>query len=144
MSKVIVESLVYHLAGKTYESRLVHEPGALGRPGLVSAAVGSLLVVLGTTALAFVGVVLWGVGASLGFPVGMSAASDNPVRAAARVSVVSTIGYVAFLAGPPVIGWLGDHVGVLRSLLVVGVLALIVLPLVGATRAVRPPSGDPA
>ncbi|PWQ88872.1 dienelactone hydrolase, partial [Enterococcus faecium] len=27
MSKVIVESLVYHLSGKTYESRLVYEPG---------------------------------------------------------------------------------------------------------------------
>lgn len=37
MSKVIVESLVYHLSGKTYESRLVYEPGALGRPGLVMA-----------------------------------------------------------------------------------------------------------
>ncbi|CAI3807298.1 hypothetical protein DBADOPDK_04473 [Pseudomonas sp. MM223] len=37
MSKVIVESLVYHLSGKAYESRLVYEPGALGRPGLVMA-----------------------------------------------------------------------------------------------------------
>ena len=37
MSKVIVESLVYHLSGRTYESRLVYEPGALGRPGLVMA-----------------------------------------------------------------------------------------------------------
>jgi hypothetical protein len=26
MSKVIVESLVYHLSGKTYESRLVYAP----------------------------------------------------------------------------------------------------------------------
>ncbi len=33
MSKVIVESLVYHLSGKAFESRLVYEPGALGRPG---------------------------------------------------------------------------------------------------------------
>ena len=37
MSKVIVESLVYHLSGKAFESRLVYEPGALGRPGLVMA-----------------------------------------------------------------------------------------------------------
>ena len=44
-------------------------------------------------------------GASLGFPVGMSAGADDPLRAAARVSVVSTIGYVAFLAGPPVLGF---------------------------------------
>jgi hypothetical protein len=32
---------------------------------------------------------------------------------------VSSIGYVAFLAGPPLIGPLGQHVGILTSLLVV-------------------------
>ena len=63
------------------------------------AAVGVLLVVLGQVpVLVTLGIVLWGVGASLGFPVGMSAAADDPAKAAARVSVVSTIGYTAFLA----------------------------------------------
>ena len=67
------------------------------------------------------GIVLWGVGASLGFPVGMSAAADDPAKAAARVSVVSTIGYTAFLAGPPLLGFLGSRFGVLNALLVVAV-----------------------
>ena len=71
-----------------------------------------------------VGIVLWGVGASLGFPVGMSAAADDPLRAAARVSVVSTIGYAAFLAGPPFLGFVGDEVGTLKALLVVAVLLM--------------------
>lgn len=86
-----------------------------------------LLVVLlsGSTAVALVGASLWGLGASLGFPVGMSAAADDPVRAAARVSVVSSIGYTGFLAGPPLIGLLADSAGILRALLVVlGALAL--------------------
>ena len=43
------------------------------------------------------------------------------------MSVVSTIGYTAFLAGPPLLGFLGDHVGVLRSLLVVGAMAVVAL-----------------
>ncbi len=73
---------------------------------------------------AAVGIVVWGLGASLGFPVGMSAAAADPARAPARVSVVSTIGYGAFLGGPPLVGWVGDHVGTLDSLLVV--LALMV------------------
>ncbi len=98
------------------------------------AAAGCLLVVFGTTVMAFVGVVLWGVGASLGFPTGMSAAADDPARAAARLSVVSTIGYMAFLVGPPLLGLLGDHVGVLRSLLLVGLLALPALVAVPAVR----------
>ena len=48
----------------------------------------------------------------------MSAAADDPARAAARVSVVSTIGYTAFLAGPPLLGFVGNHVGTLEALLV--------------------------
>lgn len=96
-----------------------------------AAIAGCLLVVFGTPVLAFVGAAVWGVGASLGFPVGMSAAADDPARAPLRISVVATIGYLAFLAGPPVLGLVGDHYGVLRALLLVGavsVLALLVAP----------------
>jgi len=104
---------------------------------LALAGAGSVLVVFGGSApMAFVGAVLWGLGASLGFPVGMSAAADDPEHAAARVSVVASIGYTAFLAGPPLLGFLGDHFGVLRALVVVSILvvpALLVVP------AVRPP-----
>ena len=52
----------------------------------------------------------------------MSSAADDPLRAAARVSVVSTIGYTAFLAGPPLLGFLGDHVGALHALLLISAL----------------------
>ena len=38
-------------------------------------------------------------GASLGFPVGMSAAADEPAAAATRVSVVASIGYWRSSAG---------------------------------------------
>ena len=65
------------------------------------------------------GVVFWGLGASLGFPVGMSAAADDPHRAAARVSAVASIGYLAFLVGPPSIGFLGNQFGILNALLLV-------------------------
>ena len=97
-----------------------------------AAILGCVLVVFGWTWLAFVGAAVWGVGASLGFPVGMSAAADEPRRAAVRLSVVSTIGYGAFLAGPPLIGFLGDHFGVLHALLTVGavsILATLVVPI---------------
>jgi predicted MFS family arabinose efflux permease len=89
------------------------------------AAGGVLLIVFGQHAAVVVaGIVLWGLGASLGFPVGMSAAADDPRRAAARVSVVSTIGYGAFLAGPPLLGFVADHVGTLKALLVVAVVLI--------------------
>jgi fucose permease len=104
----------------------------------VSAIVGVLLFVFAPSVpLALAGAVLWGMGSALGFPVGMSAASDEPERAAARVSVVSSIGYTAFLAGPPLIGFLADATGILRALLVVlGMMAVSML----AVGAARPPA----
>ncbi|WP_370646349.1 MFS transporter [Arthrobacter sp. zg-Y238] len=75
--------------------------------------------------LAALGAVLWGIGAALGFPMGMSAAGEDPVHAAGRVSVVSTIGYMAFFVGPPVLGFLGEHWGVRNALLVVGAAMLV-------------------
>ncbi|XAS63431.1 MFS transporter [Pseudarthrobacter sp. So.54] len=75
--------------------------------------------------VAYVALAIWGLGASLGFPVGMSAAADDPVKAAARVSVVSTIGYGAFLCGPPLLGLLAEHIGILHSLLAVMVMLVV-------------------
>ena len=99
------------------------------------ALVGLVLVVFGgNLATAMVGAALWGLGTSLGFPVGMSAAGDDPRRAAGRVSVVATIGYVAFLAGPPLIGFLAQEVGVLRALTVTGGLVAVGLLISGVLR----------
>ncbi|MGA1813163.1 MFS transporter [Frondihabitans sp. 4ASC-45] len=100
-----------------------------------SAVVGLLLVILAPTVwLAVVGVVFWGFGAALGFPVGLSAAADDSRNAAARVSAVATIGYVAFLVLPPVIGFLGEHFGLLNALFVVLVLIVAAGLASGAAR----------
>jgi MFS family permease len=108
------------------------------RVSFALAAVGAAMVIYGAPWLAFAGTAVWGVGAALGFPVGMSASADDAERAAARMSVVATIGYAAFLAGPPVLGLLGDRVGVLHSLLVVGALAVLALAVVPAVRKPEP------
>ena len=101
----------------------------------ILAVVGLIIVIFGPNAyVATVGVVLWGLGASLGFPVGMSAAADDPKTAAARVSAVATIGYFAFLVGPPAIGFLGQHFGLLNGLLAVLVLVGVAGLASGAAR----------
>ncbi len=87
--------------------------------------------------VAYVALAVWGLGASLGFPVGMSAAADDPVKAAARVSVVSTIGYGAFLCGPPLLGLLAEHVGILHSLLAVMVMLVVSFLLSPVARKLR-------
>jgi MFS family permease len=120
----------------------------LGRYGRVpvlrtlfcAAVIGCVAVVYGYTWLAFLGVAVWGIGASLGFPVGMSAAADDPEHAAVRISVVSTIGYLAFLGGPPLLGFLGNHVGVLHALVAVGAVSVLAVLLSPVARPLPEPS----
>ncbi|HET9937219.1 MAG TPA: hypothetical protein VFQ28_00385, partial [Gaiella sp.] len=103
------------------------------------ALAGLLLVVLGDApAVALAGAALWGLGASLGFPLGISAAADDPARSAARVSVVTTIGYTAFLAGPPLIGLLAERSGILDALVVTLGALVLGLVLAGAARPLTP------
>jgi cyanate permease len=107
--------------------------------------VGLALFIFGpATGVAFAGALLWGLGASLGFPVGMSAAADDPAQAAPRVSVVASIGYCAFLGGPPLVGFLGDHVTVLKALLAVAVLLVVAIALAGVVRPLQSESAQPA
>jgi fucose permease len=125
--------LTFMTIGRIVGTRFLDTYGrvAVLRTLFVLAILGCVLVVFGSTWLAYVGAVIWGVGASLGFPVGMSAAADDPERAAMRIGTVATIGYLAFLAGPPLLGFLGDQFGILHALLAVGavsLLALLVVP----------------
>jgi fucose permease len=128
-------------------------PGLIDRRGRVLtvrvfaalALVGLALVVWGATLpVAMAGAALWGLGTALGFPVGMSAAGDDPAHAPARVSVVATIGYIAFLAGPPLIGFLGEHTGTLRALTVTGGLVALGLMISGVLRPLPGPGRAPA
>ncbi len=64
----------------------------------------------------------------------MSAAADDPVRAASRVSVVASIGYTAFLAGPPLVGLIAQASNILRALLVVVVALVVAFALASSTR----------
>ena len=49
--------------------------------------------------------------------------------------MVASIGYCAFLGGPPLIGFLGDHLTVQRGLIAVAVLLALA---VAVSAAVRP------
>jgi fucose permease len=106
-------------AGRWFGPALLDRIGRVATMRILAAValVGLVLVVFGgALPVAIAGAALWGLGSSLGFPVGMSAASDDSRRAAGRVSVVASIGYLAFLAGPPFVGFLADDVGTLRAL----------------------------
>lgn len=79
--------------------------------------------------LAILGVVLWGIGAALVVPLAISSASDDPMKAAARVSVVSAFGSIASLAAPPVLGFIAESIGARRALTLIAIFAVLMIVL---------------
>jgi fucose permease len=129
-------------AGRWFGPRFIDRYGRVRvlRASAATALAGLLVIEFGgIIPVALAGAVLLGLGTSLGFPVGLSAAADDPRYAAGRVSTAASIGYIAFLAGPPAVGLLGDHVGVLRGLSLAGVLLAAALVLCRATAPLTPP-----
>ncbi|MFD0714655.1 MFS transporter [Paenibacillus sp. GCM10027626] len=111
---------------------------AVLRVTIIMAIVGVLLVILGQHYIvASVGVVCWGLGAALGFPVGMSAAGDEEQGAAARVGAIAMIGYISFLVGPPFIGLMGEHYGLQRALIAILIFLVISALLARSVNPVR-------
>ncbi|MBF4590244.1 MFS transporter [Curtobacterium sp. VKM Ac-1395] len=102
----------------------------------VVGAVGVVAVVLSPSpVVTAAAAAVWGLGIALGFPLAVSAAGDHPTDGDRRVSVVATAGYVAFLVGPPALGFLGEHLGLRVAMLVP--LALLVVAVVIASAAGR-------
>ncbi|MDO8189506.1 MFS transporter [Conexibacter sp. JD483] len=100
------------------------EAAVLRATALISALGIVLVSLVDSQPVSVAAVVLWGIGASLGFPVALSAAGQSGPNTGARVSTAATIGYVAFLVGPPALGALGQHVGLRDAML--AVVALVV------------------
>ncbi|MFN3949165.1 MFS transporter [Microbacterium sp.] len=116
-----------------------------------TAAAGLLLFILARWGpVVSAGAAVGGRGASVGSPLGLAPAAHDPTKAASRVAAAATIGYVAFLCGPPILGWIGDHIGLLNTLLIVvglivasGLFSGAARPLaVGETKTAQPARRD--
>ena len=119
-----------------------HGRAAVLTVSAAAATAGMALVIFPDSQVAAgAGVLLWGLGTSLGFPVALSAAGDSGPRSAARVSFVATLGYVAFLVGPPVLGFVGEHASLRAALIVPMALvavAVVVAPALRGRRVAEP------
>jgi len=107
----------------------------------VTTAVGvigvALFIEAGNRWIVLAGVLLWAIGVSMGFPLGMSAAAESGPDPAARVSVVASIGYFANLAGPPAIGLLAESAGLLNALWLIAALFIAAFAAAGSLRRPR-------
>ncbi|PRS46503.1 MFS transporter [Bacillus sp. GBSC66] len=110
------------ISGRLISGRLIDRFGRvlLLRIAILSAAAGLFLVILKISlVVCMISIFLWGLGASLGFPLTISAAGDDSRYAVKRVSIVTLSGYTASLSGPPILGLLANQVGLLHAFIFV-------------------------
>lgn len=105
--------------------------GRLLRSGLMLTAVtlGGVLAVA-NPALALPGLVVCGVGVANAIPL-MFSAGGHIKPSGPSLAAVFTMAYTAFMAGPPIVGFIADHIGLpptLALLMIVAVVAAIVAP----------------
>lgn len=121
------------LVGRVGGGRLIDHLGRrLSLLVMGSLAVAGVIafIVAPTPVLAVAASAIWGLGVSLGFPVGMSIAADLPGDTRTQVGVVSAFGYTASLVGPVVIGFAAAGVGLLGAFLLVLLTSAVSLALV--------------
>lgn len=118
---------------------------ALMRASAVLAALGLLVVIFAQSPLlGAMAVVLWGLGAALGFPLALSAAAEGDGHSAQRVGAVASLGYVAILVGPPALGFVGEIWGLRLAMLPVLAACCAALALTWAFKPQPEPAHAPA
>ena len=93
----------------------------------ITGAIGLLFVIFGSSVIfAWIGAALWGIGSALGFPLFISEAGEGE-NSARRVTLITIFGYLAFLVGPPSLGFVGEITGLkpMLTLIAVALLAAV-------------------
>jgi MFS family permease len=111
--------------------------------GLVAALGLTLALVVNWIPMALLGFGLVGAGFSVVFPLTLSAAGRTSKQAAgSAIAAVATCGYVGFLIGPPVIGFVADVLSLRTALGFVVVLSLCAAVFARAVGGDKPTSND--
>jgi MFS family permease len=111
--------------------------------GLVAALGLTLALVVNWIPIALLGFGLVGAGFSVVFPLTLSAAGRTSKQAAgSAIAAVATCGYVGFLIGPPVIGFVADVLSLRTALGFVVVLSLCAAVFARAVGGDKPTSND--
>jgi MFS family permease len=108
------------IADRFGKARTLQVLGFAGVVGLL------MIIVSNNVIIAFLGAVLWGCGVALGFPLFLSAAGEG-ANSARRVAFVASAGYMAFLVGPPLLGFLGHAWGVTNMFTVVALFLVLTI-----------------
>ena len=127
--------------GRMVGDRLTAAWGAVAltrRAGLLGALGLGVALLFDSPSGAVLGFACLGAGLSTVVPIVFRAAGQRTASPGAGIAAVSTVGYTAFLVGPPAIGVLADAIGLRGALVIVAALAALIAVLAGST---RPPTG---
>jgi fucose permease len=120
---------VGRFGGDRIGARIGAERLLRGGAAVAAVALGGLLAA-GEPAVALLGLAVVGLGVANGVPLLFSAAGRTAAPGPA-IAAVGTMGYVAFLGGPPFIGFLADAIGLPGALATICAAAAIVVVLGG-------------
>ena len=129
VSMVIMRFLADHLIAR-------YGPVAVARVSGLAACLGTVLFVWGPSIwVIWVGAAIMGLGNASIFPLAMSRASaDREMSQGTALAAVATLGYGAFLMGPPLIGFIGETFSLRFAFAGIAVLALLITMLAGSLR----------
>ncbi len=123
--------------GRLVGDRLTERWGPVSltrRAGLLAAVGMAVALGAGDAVSGVVGFACLGAGLATVVPTVFRAAGRRAASPGAGIAAVSTVGYSAFLVGPPAIGFLAEAVGLRAALTVLIALCLLIAALAGATR----------
>ena len=104
-------------------------PVKVARACGAASLIGALLIVWApSVAIVWMGVAVMGIGNAPMFPLAISrAAADPHMSKGAAIASVVTLGYGAFLVGPPLLGFVGEHLSLRMAFLCVSLTAVVIL-----------------
>lgn len=129
-----IAMVIMRLAGDRVIAR--YGPVPVARvSGFVAFAGGLLLVSGWNIGIVWAGCFIMGIGYAVLFPLAMSrAAADRHVSKGQALASVATLGYGAFLFGPPILGFIGQVFTLGASFAVVAFLTLVIPFLAGSLK----------
>lgn len=128
-------------AGRFSGDKLVEKFGGVAlvrASGLITAAGLAIALFTGSPWISLAGFMLVGAGCSTVVPCVFSAAGRMPgVQTGVALASVTTMGYLGFLIGPPLIGFVAEGIGLRGALMLLIITSLLVAALADTLRMVR-------
>ena len=99
-----------------------------------------IFMLVEVVALPYLGLILWGLGMAMGFPMAVASMSDDPAKAPHRINMIITIVYISSISVGPLLGSLGEIAGIYVAFSIPLALMIVSAILSPATKPLEIPT----